>query len=1789
MSIAKENFLIGSITDKSLLNCLDLILKAVNKIWGSDALYIAGDSCNYGIDHSNRMIGFAGHLLKSNVGLPLSEIETWMILAGNYLHDIGMKCDLIKFPQIKFIAECLGAHFDVEFTARSANEYCMHEWEAIRSNHQYLTAAWIKFAKQSGETILGTVVQAIPEVLLPDLMDICKYHSDLPISDCPSAFKFNSTHRKQLIVALLRFCDELDRDVTESQINIIKDNNFEQPNSVDWWLRNRTHVVIGENNRITLEILLHPDDKEKCGNFLYDYFINEFQTRNQPIISILRKNNIPVIIDATSDVVGNYGIDKLPENIKEKIILIQQRGPLYKLAEEVRNWLRAIRYEVSEPQLIDDRSIEMIAAFSQGPLKQRVLIRCFEGIIRPEDIETFKNILDFRLSQGWLITEKQVPNQLYDISNEIDSIYVFSLSEFLRQQIWGSYFDNITSLVENANINKYYIDISCYEQTIGDRDDRYLDEIHYKSLDIYIDNWLQEQNKMHISLLGQFGSGKTWFCRHYAYRQLERYLKNPINQRVPLLITLRDFTKAMTAEQLINDAFLEQYKMAFVGSPYEIFQEMNRRGKLLLILDGFDEMARQVDYQTVVDNFWELSKLVNRNSKVLLTCRTEYFRWAKESEKVLGGREFGRSTIILSPPNFEVLYLKALNDDQIRHAISLRIGRENKFNVVERIMNNNNLVEIARKPVLIEFLLAAINEVSPDILENPAQVYLYSTNRLLLRNIDTKRTFTSTSDKLYFLCELAWDMIQNNEMQIHYANIPNQVLYYFGDKIKGKNDLDNWDFDLRAQTLLHRNVNGFYSFAHKSLMEYFVALKLSSELGCLAPAFSETYREADGNPSGIPFAKKDMAGLASSFGKISLRRFDMDTVRLLMIGMMSEDAPMRLWRLIDEASAKSPEEVGFCAANAATLLEKMGLWHPYKSEEISDLLEDMQKQPINVMLSAVPPLLRKMERMLQEVGVSITSIEDQIKDPNLGVGYKEAILAYKSAKSGHLEDASDFAWKSAEKNKDLRYFCLSVQAYCALRYMYLNNLNEAERSFDKYLKMGGNPLWYHLKMGYVYLLKGNIFAAREEANNVFEIAQPLDCEDDKTLNFLGIAGQDIDACNKAISILKGRAEILLAIIDRIDQKYYESTIAFKNALDIFGYENDLYHEALALANIGVNYRMMGEYAKAAEIFTKALNHFSDLRDPYRMACIHARRGSVFRLLRDYSRAIEDYAEAIKIFSDLGEKPQIGAVFRELGTTYLMLGKWDESIDSYDQALQIFLSPDMSHKPESYLRAGLLFHNIGLALLMQGRWELAISRFKEGLVIFRNTGDLYNVSLTLSSLGSAYRMIDQYEEARECLLEAIEIVETMKDTRRQTLLLMKLGSAYRQLHNYQEALRCYEKALKMVLDLKNSVFKEDEMRRDLLFTQGKILIEIGTIYRSINKIEDAISYYFQALDIFTNASNTDLAKVSRILEELGEVYAIQGLFSKAIVEYKKVIIALSQQRGGLIDDESLVDIPESYIIREMFDGNIQTIRADLDDIERLGNIALHAKTLRNLGEAYRKQGEFNEALIYLKESREIFRSIRDRDQEGRTLCNLGLAYANISYSIFNDPDKSNSELLFKYYLESIYSIKRAIGIFAEIGDYFLQGRALEILGFIYLCQEMWDNAVDALKETIELGYKSGLVHLSLAICYKNLLKLEQSKSQCRIAHELINIEGITDYDIARLEANCGNKNKSIELIISALNKGQINRNVIIRDPYMRILSDHPKLLEILKESSKLKSIPATKGERRSGFDGDREAQ
>jgi hypothetical protein len=591
-----------------------------------------------------------------------------------------------------------------------------------------------------------------------------------------------------------------------------------------------------------------------------------------------------------------------------------------KLAEEVKAWLLALGYEVSTPERLDDRIMEMSALLEKGTVSQRVLIRCIGDEIKLADVEVLDEVLTRKVPQGWLITDTRISKSAKQRAAADDEAYrLFTLSQFLGQVVWKNYFDSLKQLVTDNKIPQRYVDPACFRQMVDEQGTETGQEKH-ESLDMYMDEWLKERGKVHFSLLGEFGTGKTWFCRHYAYRQLERYLADPVNQRLPLLITLRDFTKALTAEQLINDALLVRYKLPLMGNPFHLFKEMNQQGKLLLILDGFDEMARKVDYQTVVDNFWELAKLVDDNSKVILTSRTEYFRWASETTKIFSGQEKGRETIRLSPPRFEVFHLQPFDNRQIRQVIINCLGKQKGETAADRILNDENLAEMARKPVLIELLLAAMEEVDPGILENQSQVYLYATNKLLLRNIDTKRTFSTTADKLYFLCELAWEMIASQVMKIHYKEIPERITVYFGKKIKYEHELDHWDFDLRSQTLLHRDAAGYYAFAHKSLAEYFVAFKFAAELGCLASPFKNTYKEEDGQTCAVPYSELGVDALAKTFGAIPLDDERLEAVNQIFSGMIEKDSPDRLWQLLRETKGKTLDQVQYVGGNLVNIL-----------------------------------------------------------------------------------------------------------------------------------------------------------------------------------------------------------------------------------------------------------------------------------------------------------------------------------------------------------------------------------------------------------------------------------------------------------------------------------------------------------------------------------------------------------------------------------------------------------------------------------------------------------------------------------------------------------------------------------------------------------------------------------------------------------------------------------------------------------------------------------------------------
>ena len=317
------------ISDLKLSRSLTSIRGVMESIWAEEAPRIVKDYTDHGEKHSERLAYFAEKLLQVNPDAKFSQQEIYLLLAGIYLHDIGMQCDIVKYPEIKEKAESLGAKFDEAFTSQNTNEYSVEEQKKIRKNHHLLSAAWIDYLYEGKDPVLSHGIKSVPYDLVDDLMDVCKFHSKLSINDCPDNFSGYPTSRKRMVAALLRFADELDISSTRVKIETVKIFSITPENRVYWWLHNYTKIDFVESNNVRLKVDLHPEDFDLYGSFVREDYITNFKNKNKPVLDVLVRQKIPIIIDNNSDVVAHPRVEKFPpeitavldEKMKEKWLL----------------------------------------------------------------------------------------------------------------------------------------------------------------------------------------------------------------------------------------------------------------------------------------------------------------------------------------------------------------------------------------------------------------------------------------------------------------------------------------------------------------------------------------------------------------------------------------------------------------------------------------------------------------------------------------------------------------------------------------------------------------------------------------------------------------------------------------------------------------------------------------------------------------------------------------------------------------------------------------------------------------------------------------------------------------------------------------------------------------------------------------------------------------------------------------------------------------------------------------------------------------------------------------------------------------------------------------------------------------------------------------------------------------------------------------------------------------------------------------------------------------------------
>jgi WD40 repeat protein len=430
-------------------------------------------------------------------------------------------------------------------------------------------------------------------------------------------------------------------------------------------------------------------------------------------------------------------------------------------------------------------------------------------------------------------------------NNGNDRIVCLTFDELIDRDVdFSPYIQWLATEIQRLKIDEDYLQLDCSKPE-KDSQGKYktpsAGAVGAERIDEYMDEWLESAQKNHISVLGEFGTGKTWFALHYAWVGIQAYLqakaKRVKRPRLPLLITLRDYAKALNVDTVIAGFFFVNHNIRLNA---DVFNRLNRMGKLLILFDGFDEMANKINSQDAIDNFWALAEVIVPNSKAILTCRTEHFPTTAVTADTLAGKKLASTQAkVAMAPKFEILNLHPLSIDQIRQVFTKRGATAESIDLV---LSTPELYDLVKRPMMVDLVLAALPEISAGKDVDLARVYLYALKHKLAQDIETERTFTSMADKVFFLCEVSWAMLSQNKLTLHYSQFPDRLREVFGDAIEDK-ALDHWHYDMMCQTILVRDHDGNYRPAHKSLLEFFVAFKFAAELGLLHDDFLDLVRE----------------------------------------------------------------------------------------------------------------------------------------------------------------------------------------------------------------------------------------------------------------------------------------------------------------------------------------------------------------------------------------------------------------------------------------------------------------------------------------------------------------------------------------------------------------------------------------------------------------------------------------------------------------------------------------------------------------------------------------------------------------------------------------------------------------------------------------------------------------------------------------------------------------------------------------------------------------------------------
>ncbi len=390
-----------------------------------------------------------------------------------------------------------------------------------------------------------------------------------------------------------------------------------------------------------------------------------------------------------------------------------------------------------------------------------------------------------------------------------------------------SYLRELESAYKNDGLNELYV-----RAQLSDGSDA----------EDFINAWITGTSHQPVALLAGYGMGKTSFALHLAATAIAAYRRDP-RERIPILIYLSEIASEQSIDGLLGRIFASQHRVP--GYHFGLFRELNKRGRFLIILDGFDEMKHAMSWSDFKFNFGQLNSLVVPNSRIVLLGRPSAFLSEGEENFVLRGvekrsrhtlqvehaPEYRVQSLLPFPEERAVAFIESYVAYRLRHIteVSAAVPIATDIRVrLDSVRRTRELLSLAQRPVQARMIAElALDQRVQWRAFSRYELYEIFITRLIDREVDKpSRRLIGFADRLRFHEELAWWLWKKSgAVSFRLEQVPQHM--FSGAAPFEPEDRDGYVRELLTGSVIERKAGSdFFYFPHRSFVEFLLARRI---------------------------------------------------------------------------------------------------------------------------------------------------------------------------------------------------------------------------------------------------------------------------------------------------------------------------------------------------------------------------------------------------------------------------------------------------------------------------------------------------------------------------------------------------------------------------------------------------------------------------------------------------------------------------------------------------------------------------------------------------------------------------------------------------------------------------------------------------------------------------------------------------------------------------------------------------------------------------------------------------